>query len=110
KGGSPWLAGMLESGADAVGLDWTADPRAARRLAAGRVALQGNLDPVALFAPPDRARAAARRVVDEFGPAPGHVFNLGHGILPNTPIDSVCAVVDEVRAYSSAAKKTGRGA
>jgi uroporphyrinogen decarboxylase len=100
KGGNPWLGAMMASGCDAVGLDWTSDPRGARRLAAGRVALQGNLDPAALFAPPERVREAVRRVVDAFGIAPGHVFNLGHGILTKTPIDSVAAAVDEVRAYS----------
>ncbi len=107
KGGNPWLRQMIDSGASAVGLDWTSDPRVARKLAAGRVALQGNLDPVALFAPEKAVRAATREVLDAFGPEPGHVFNLGHGILPKTPIDSVAALVDEVRAYSSArAKKT----
>ncbi|HEX2199177.1 MAG TPA: uroporphyrinogen decarboxylase [Burkholderiales bacterium] len=100
KGGSPWLPAMLESGADAIGLDWTADARAARKLARGRIALQGNLDPAALFAPPAAVRAAARRVVDAFGRAPGHVFNLGHGILQKTPVDSVLALVDEVLTYS----------
>ncbi len=100
KGGSPWLAAMIGSGASAVGLDWTCDPRAARKLADGRVALQGNLDPAALFAPPERVREAARKVIDSFGAAPGHVFNLGHGIQPKTPIESVSALVDEVRAYS----------
>lgn len=100
KGGNPWLAAMMASGCDAVGLDWTSDPREARKLAAGRVALQGNLDPAALFAPPDAVRSAVRRVIDAFGAAPGHVFNLGHGILQKTPIDSVAAAVDEVRAYS----------
>src|SRR5882672_3234964 len=102
KGGNPWLAEMIGSGADAIGLDWTADPREARRLAAGRVALQGNLDPAALFAPPETVRAAVRGVIDAFGVAPGHVFNLGHGILTKTPIDSVAALVDEVRTYSRA--------
>jgi uroporphyrinogen decarboxylase len=101
RGGNPWLAEMMESGCDAVGLDWTTDPRAARRLAAGRVALQGNLDPATLFSAPESVRAAARRTLDAFGPAPGHVFNLGHGILPGTPIDSVSALVDEVRTYSA---------
>ena len=100
KGGNPWLGAMMESGSDAIGLDWTADAREARKLAAGRVALQGNLDPAALFAPPQSVRAAARRVVDEFGSAPGHVFNLGHGVRQKTPIDSISALVDEVLTYS----------
>jgi len=105
KGGSPWLREMMESGAAAIGLDWTSDARAARKLAGGRVALQGNLDPVALFAPEKAVRDATRAVLDAFGPEPGHVFNLGHGILPKTPIESVAALVDEVRAYSSARAK-----
>ena len=105
KGGNPWLGAMMASGCRAVGLDWTCDARAARKLAGARVALQGNLDPAALFAPPERVRAAAREVLDAFGPAPGHVFNLGHGIAPKTPLDSVAALVDEVRAYSREQRK-----
>ena len=89
-----------ESGADAIGLDWTSDPKQARKTAKARVALQGNLDPAALFAPPDRVRAAARRVIDAFGRKPGHVFNLGHGVLQRTPFDGVSALVDEVLTYS----------
>jgi uroporphyrinogen decarboxylase len=104
KGGTPWLTAMLNSGYDAIGLDWTSDPREARKIAAGRVALQGNLDPATLFAPPARVRDAARGIVDAFGSAPGHVFNLGHGILPATPIDSVAALVDEVRTYSRSSR------
>jgi len=105
KGGSPWLGAMMKSGCAAVGLDWTSDARAARRLAAGRVALQGNLDPAALFAPAERVREAARKVIDAFGIAPGHVFNLGHGLHPRTPVESVAALVDEVRAYSRRQRK-----
>jgi uroporphyrinogen decarboxylase len=105
KGGSPWLESMLNSGAHCVGLDWTADAAKARSLARGRVALQGNLDPVTLFAPEPAVRAAARRVLDAFGPQPGHVFNLGHGILPTTPVEAVAALVDEVRTYSAARAK-----
>ena len=101
KGGNPWLGAMMQSGCSAVGLDWTSDARAARRLAAGRVALQGNLDPSALFAPPERVRQAARNVIDSFGTEPGHIFNLGHGVQPRTPVASVAALVDEVRAYSA---------
>jgi uroporphyrinogen decarboxylase len=100
KGAGPWLGAMMKSGCAAVGLDWTSDARAARRLAAGRIALQGNLDPAALFAPQERVREAARKVIDSFGTAPGHVFNLGHGLHPRTPVESVAALVDEVRAYS----------
>ena len=106
KGGSPWLELMMKSGAHAIGLDWTADARHARTLARGRVALQGNLDPVALFAPEKAVRAAARRLLDAFGPQPGHIFNLGHGILPTTPVDAVAALVDEVRTYSAARAKS----
>jgi uroporphyrinogen decarboxylase len=100
KGGGAWLEAMAASGCDAVGLDWTTDPAAARRSVGQRVALQGNLDPSALFAPPERVRAEARRVLDAFGSAPGHVFNLGHGISQHTPVESVAALVDEVRTYS----------
>ncbi len=106
KGGAPWLREMLASGVSAVGIDWTCDARAARKLASGRVALQGNLDPAALFSPEKALRAAARGVLDAFGPQPGHIFNLGHGISPTTPPAAVAALVDEVRAYSSARPKT----
>ena len=105
KGGNPWLAEMMASGVACVGLDWTSDPHRARELAGARVALQGNLDPAALFAPEDAVRAATRKVLDAFGPAPGHIFNLGHGIAPTTPVATVAALVDEVRAYSRARPK-----
>jgi uroporphyrinogen decarboxylase len=108
KGGTPWLAAMMQSGCSAIGLDWTSDPVNARKLAAGRVALQGNLDPAALFAPEESVRAAARRVLDAFGAEPGHIFNLGHGISPQTPVDSVRALIDEVRTYSSTLRQKSR--
>ena len=109
KGGNPWLEAMMASGAEAVGIDWTSDPRKARSLAANRVALQGNLDPAALFAPENAVREAARKVLDSFGASPGHVFNLGHGILPGTPIQSVAVLADEVRTYSKRMRNmTGR--
>lgn len=107
KGGAPWLASILESGCDAAGVDWQTDPREAREIAAGRVALQGNLDPAVLFCAPAVVRAAVREVLDAFGTAPGHVFNLGHGILPGTPPDSVAALVDEVRTYSRQLRRNG---
>ena len=105
KGGNPWLADMMACGVDAVGLDWMTDASEARRLAGNKVALQGNLDPAALLAPEDAVRIAARKVLDSFGVAPGHVFNLGHGIMPGTPVQSVAALVDEVRTYSRALRQ-----
>ena len=107
RNGNPWLGAMMQSGCDAIGLDWTSDPRAARRLAAGKIALQGNLDPEKLFESPEKVRSAARDVLNAFGAEPGHVFNLGHGILPKTPVDSVSALVDEVRTYSRRLRATG---
>jgi len=109
KGGGAWLEAMAASGCDAVGLDWTVDAAAARVRVGSSVALQGNLDPAALFAPAERVRAEARRVLDAFGAAPGHVFNLGHGIAQHTPVESVAALVDEVRTYSGKLRAGGRG-
>lgn len=108
KGGGAWLEAMAASGCDAVGLDWTVDPAAARARVGVRVALQGNLDPAALFAPPDAVRREARRVLDAFGGAPGHIFNLGHGISQFTPVESVAALVDEVRTYSGKMRATSK--
>jgi uroporphyrinogen decarboxylase len=84
------------AGADAYGLDWrTRLGRARAQL--GDVAVQGNLDPAALFGPVDVVRGKTAAVLRDAGPAPGFVFNLGHGILPDTPIDNVHAVLDVVR-------------
>ena len=107
KGGAPWLQPMAASGADVVGLDWTVDLGAARAAVGDRVALQGNLDPNVLFAPPDVVRAEAVAVLDSFG-APrradgrwdGHVFNLGHGISQHTPPEHVAALVEAVHSHS----------
>jgi len=108
KGGGAWLESIAASGCSAVGLDWTVDPRDARRRVGAKVALQGNLDPAVLTAPDASVREQARRVLDGFGTAPGHIFNLGHGISPSARPDAVAALVDEVRAYST--KLRGRQA
>lgn len=102
KGGGQWLEAIAACGADAVGVDWTVDLAAARLRVADRVAFQGNMDPMALFAGEPAVRAEARRVIDAFGAvgAGGHVFNLGHGISQHTPPESVAALVDEVHGYS----------
>ena len=107
RGGGVWLDAIADSGYDAVGLDWTVNAANARRSIGNKVALQGNLDPAVLTAPADRVREQARRVLDAFGAAPGHVFNLGHGISPQARVDAVAALVDEVRAYSMQIRKRG---
>ncbi len=104
KGGSQWLDAIAQCGASAVGLDWTADLAHARRTHGARIALQGNLDPMVLLTDPETVRREAIAVVRAAGPAPGHIFNLGHGILPTTPPDNVAALVDAVHAESRAAR------
>ncbi len=90
-----------------VGLDWTCDLGAARARVDDRVALQGNLDPMVLFAPPEAVAAEARAVLDSFGHAQradgrcgGHIFNLGHGINQHTPPEHVTALVEAVHSHS----------
>ena len=107
KGGGLWLDEIADAGADVVGLDWTVNLARARAQVGDRVALQGNLDPNVLFAPPDAVREQVRAVLDSFGNPrradgswDGHVFNLGHGISQFTPPDHVTALVDEVHAHS----------
>jgi uroporphyrinogen decarboxylase len=102
KGGGLWLEEIAACGCDAVGVDWTVNLAQARRRVADGVALQGNLDPMALFGGGDAIRREARRVLDGFGQvgAGGHVFNLGHGISRFTPPDAVAELVDEVHRYS----------
>jgi uroporphyrinogen decarboxylase len=102
KGGGPWLEDIAASGADVVGVDWTVNLRRARARVGDRVALQGNLDPMVLFGGEAAVRAEARRVLDDFGPGPGHIFNLGHGINQHTPPEAVAALVDEVHRHSRA--------
>ena len=78
--------------------------RSRRRVGAARitdVAVQGNLDPIALFADVAEIRRRARAILDQAGGRPGHIFNLGHGILPETPVDHVIALVDAVHEMSA---------
>ncbi len=102
KGGGEWLEDMAATGASAVGLDWSVNMSRARALIGEKVAIQGNMDPFALFGDEVAIRNAARRVMDAFGPVgtAGHVFNLGHGINQFTPIENVQILVDEVHSYS----------
>jgi uroporphyrinogen decarboxylase len=100
KGGGAWLAKIAAIGCDALGVDWTTDLATARRAVEGRVALQGNLDPSALFAPAATLRAETLRVLGSYGAGPGHVFNLGHGITPDVDPERVAVLVDTVRNYA----------
>jgi uroporphyrinogen decarboxylase len=103
KGGGLWLEEIADSGADAVGLDWTVHLGKARALVGNKVALQGNLDPNVLFAKPEQIRTEVERALKAFGkpgPGSGHVFNLGHGISQFTPPESVTAMVAAVHEIS----------
>jgi uroporphyrinogen decarboxylase len=100
KGGGAWLEAMSESGADALGIDWQTNLGEARRRVGSRVALQGNLDPMALFAPPEAIDRQVERVLRSYGGGPGHVFNLGHGVSQFTPPEHVGALVEAVHSRS----------
>jgi uroporphyrinogen decarboxylase len=107
KGGGLWLDEIAAIGADVVGLDWTVNLGRARARVGDRVALQGNLDPNVLFAPPEAIAREAVAVLDSFGPPQradgswdGHVFNLGHGISQFSPPEHVAALVEAVHQHS----------
>jgi uroporphyrinogen decarboxylase len=107
KGGGHWAEEIAAIGADAIGLDWTANLSKIRALVGDKVALQGNLDPAILFASAEQIRAEVVKVLNAYGKHDtGHVFNLGHGISQFTPPESVAAMVDAVHAHS----RTLRGA
>ena len=109
KGGGQWLDDMKDLDCNVLGLDWTTHLGAARaKVAPYGKALQGNLDPHVLFAPPDTIAAQARQVLDSFGrPSAGstHIFNLGHGISQHTPPESVSALVEAVHSHSRAMRQ-----
>ncbi len=119
KGGGLWLPEMADLDCDVLGVDWTVNLAKARAQVGGQVggpgkALQGNLDPNALFAPADAIATEARRVLDAFGKphtdttttGPTHIFNLGHGISQFTPPESVGVLVEAVHSHSRFLRKT----
>jgi uroporphyrinogen decarboxylase len=95
------LPAMREAGGDVIGLDWRVDLDAGWRAVGDGVAVQGNLDPVALLSPPARFAPAVRDILRRAGGRPGHIFNLGHGILQQTPVEHVKALVDMVHELSA---------
>ena len=112
KGGGLWLADMQALDCEVLGLDWTVNLGQARALVGHTHALQGNLDPNVLFAPPAQVAAEARKVLDSFGaphrgdgPGVGHIFNLGHGISQHTPPEHVTALVEAAHSHSRELRK-----
>ena len=103
KGANAHLEALADTGCAALGVDWTISLGEARKRVGDRVALQGNLDPVALAASPDAIKREVRAVLDDFGAHPGHVFNLGHGITPDIKPENVALLVDTVHALSKRA-------
>lgn len=100
KNGGQLLDRIAATGCQVVGLDWTVDIGRARTLVGDSVALQGNLDPAILYASPGRIREEVRRILGKFGKGSGHIFNLGHGILPDTPVDHAREFVRAVQQES----------
>lgn len=92
---------MKRAGGDVIGVDWRVDIAEAWARLGYDVAIQGNLDPVVLLGSVDLIKKEVKRILDRLGGRPGHIFNLGHGILPNTPVENVAALVDMVHEYSS---------
>jgi uroporphyrinogen decarboxylase len=91
---------MREGGGDVIGLDWRIELDSGWQRLGYDVGVQGNLDPVVLFAPVDEIRTRTVRILDQARGHHGHIFNLGHGILPNTPVDNVIALIDMVHEIS----------
>ncbi len=87
---------IREAGGNVIGLDWRVDLGEAWAGLGYEVGVQGNLDPVALFAEPDKIRRQADRILERAAKRPGHIFNLGHGILPQTPVDHLRVLIDHV--------------
>jgi len=100
-GTSALLGLMREAGGDVIGLDWRVRLDEGWQRVGHDIAVMGNLDPVALFADQQHLRSQAKSILDQAGGRPGHIFNLGHGILPETPVENVIALVEAVHEISS---------
>ncbi|MCK5406990.1 MAG: uroporphyrinogen decarboxylase [Candidatus Krumholzibacteria bacterium] len=100
KGGIDLIRQLKYSKADMLGVDWMTDMKEARSIAGSSFALQGNLDPTTLYGSMDIIKREVDKILDVFDGSSGHVFNLGHGILPDIPVDNVQFLVDHVRMRS----------
>ncbi len=101
KGGGQWLEVMADSGATALGLDWTCDIGVARARVGDKVALQGNMDPSVLYAGKDKIRDEVGKILSAYGSGTGHVFNLGHGITPEVDPERAGAFISAVHELSA---------
>jgi uroporphyrinogen decarboxylase len=100
--GNPALLPLMkEGGGDVIGLDWRADLAEARSMLGDDVAVMGNMDPIVLYTSPEEIRAQVQAILDKAGGRPGHIFNLGHGILPDMPPEHVAELVDAVHELSA---------
>jgi len=95
------LERMKRAGGEVIGVDWRVNLKEAWKRLGYDVAIQGNLDPIILLSSINLIEKEVKRILDDVEGRPGHIFNLGHGILPNTPVDHVAALVDLVHEYSS---------
>jgi uroporphyrinogen decarboxylase len=102
------LPAMRTTGADVIGLDWRVSLDTAWSALGHACAVQGNLDPITLFAPQDVLRNRVHSILAQAAGRPGHIFNLGHGIVPGTPVENVQAAVRFVREYAAATKGSSR--
>ncbi len=100
KGGGQWLESMSECGYTALGLDWQTNIKLARQRVGNQVSLQGNMDPITLYANEDVIKEKVRSILADYGSGSGHVFDLGHGILPDVNPDHVKVMVDAVHELS----------
>lgn len=94
------LETMAQSGASAIGVDWTVTPEMARKLTGGNITLQGNFDPTRLFSSPTEIKKMVKEMIDAFG-KDKYIVNLGHGILPNIPIENAGAFIQAVKEYKA---------
>ncbi|HSB28875.1 MAG TPA: uroporphyrinogen decarboxylase family protein, partial [Pyrinomonadaceae bacterium] len=95
------LESMREAGGDVIGLDWRVRLDEGWNRLGDNTAVMGNLDPVVLFASPAVIRSQAKRILDYAAGRPGHIFNVGHGILPETPVENVIALIEMVHELSA---------
>lgn len=102
KGGGQWLSEIADTGCDGISIDWKTDLASARQQVGERVALQGNLDPLVLCTNPTIIREEVAKVLSAYQGAPGHIFNLGHGITPDVPPEHVMVMLDAISQHSAA--------